>query len=308
VEAGSREWVTRYLDGVLADAQAQLAKLRAPEAWRCIEVTFDMPCLSPAFGGLRDEQERALGPEYRVIKARKRPYSDLPAHRKLLRIADTIERTEGVSRPQAVMLAFERNPPLHKQHVQQARRNGGSVEECKPRRLAKLAAVANAALQRLDDPAVAFRSGAYIEQHRMVEVLRRNLTGKARETALKLIEKHRSELRKRGASGGAKGAGNPKSDHGKLLQRIVEIERACVFEDVLKCLQDEDAVEKLIGQAPELDMHYVQYKESTQRMRYETGSGDEQYVSRAALERAFNRINSRAALEKAFSRINSRKA
>jgi hypothetical protein len=100
------------------------------------------------------------------------------------------------------------------------------MAETKPCAMAEIAAVANAALRRVNDPSAMFATGEFIERQRMVEVVRHlieNYVPQERQAAA--IEAAGRALNQKftesGAAGGRAGAGIAKRPHTDLIRRAV---------------------------------------------------------------------------------------
>ncbi len=173
--------VVNYLEQARGGAENELVKLgKDPAAWKLIEIDFEGTGLSPTFGGIPDEQETALGPSLRVVTKATRPSTEYPSWLKIERLADKLVESEGITRSQARVAVYETNPELVVAYRRDRQRYGGSVKETDPWMWAKVAAVANAALSRRNDPWVLFAAGAHIEQQRMLGVLREAMPRQAR--------------------------------------------------------------------------------------------------------------------------------
>jgi len=173
--AESRDVRRRYFEGTIQTCEDALAKLgKARDAWRVLEVHWNSTP-RPAIGRWKDKAIEALGTEYTVVRKPKCAQDQLPAAKKLKRIADRIAKEEEVDGLKARHLAMKRNPELVARQHAQWRKACGSVRHSEAWRHAQVAAIMASALDHLDAPAIAFAAGIAEGEYHQFNHLRKYL-------------------------------------------------------------------------------------------------------------------------------------
>ncbi|MGH7785385.1 MAG: hypothetical protein ACRERC_00875 [Candidatus Binatia bacterium] len=188
-------------------------------------------------GALRDE----LGPEWDVVRRRRKKPGDTPAFDRLHAAARKLADKQAITYGEALAIIFERHPRLYAEYEREKVRALGESRHRPAYQHAEMAALMKYALQRLDEPeamfAAALALGEYHQFDWQEERKRRELHA--------LIERH-AAARTRKARDAGKAKRGARMAHTRLIEAATKVARPCTRDGVLALLRDEHEVDSLL--------------------------------------------------------------
>jgi hypothetical protein len=161
----AQEALRVYIEAGKESAETALERLGKPrDAWRIVEAFFGVGATTPIYRHPRGN-DSVLGREYRVIQKATRSSQELPAYKRLQRIARRIERAEALAPSEGMRRACERYPALYERYRAEYRRTCPKLAQTWAWHHAYFGATMEAALHQLDDPAVMFAAGKAIGEY-----------------------------------------------------------------------------------------------------------------------------------------------
>lgn len=279
----ARQQREEYLLATLRTCEERLRKLGRPiDAWRHFEVLPDgspRPGMMKNLGALRDE----LGPEWDVVRRRRKNPGDTPAFRRLHGAARRLVDQQGLTYGEALAIIFERHPKLYVEYEQEKARSLGEVRHRPAYRHAEMAALMKYALQRLDEPeamfAAALALGEYHQFGWQEERKRRELHA--------LVERH-AKARSRDARRAGRAKAGARMSHTRLIEAAIASVRPPTLGNVLSMLRDEAAVDDLLRGLGEIEALSVNVDDD-QRIVTFSGRATERSVTFAGVDSAIRR-------------------
>ena len=261
----ARQQREEYLLATLRACEERLRKLGKPtDAWRHYQVLPDgspRPGMMKNLGELRDE----LGPEWDVVRKRRKIPGDTPAFDRLHAAARKLTEQEAITYGEALAIIFERQPKLYAEYEREKARTLGESRHRPAYRHAEMAALMKYALQRLDEPeamfAAALALGEYHQFDWQEERKRRELD--------RLAERHPAEARRRARKGGESKRGVV-AEHTAIICKVATMHRALTLSALLDSLRDEAEMDSLLGTfTPQLRIVAVEVDDDDCRINFQ---------------------------------------